>query len=67
MKKADLEKLEKMITAEVVKRRSLGEYSADAAGLIILAEAQMHLIRHILERTPDDPADIDFKPAKPKK
>lgn len=68
MKKADLEKLEKIVTAEVVKRRGLGEYSADATGIILFGEALMMLIRHVNERTPNDPKDIDFaKPAKGKR
>lgn len=58
MKRTDLEKLEKVVTAEIVKRRQLGEYSADAAGLLLIGEALMRLIQHVIDNTPDD------KPAK---
>lgn len=60
MKKADLEKLEATVMAEVVKRRQLGGYSVEAEGLLIFGEALMRLMQHTLENTPDD------KPAKKK-
>lgn len=54
MKKADLEKLEGIVLEELVKRRQLGGYNADAAGLILLTDAMRHLIRHIIDNAPDD-------------
>lgn len=50
MTKKDLIELEDRIMAEVVKRRQLGGYSADAEGLLLLAEAMLKIVGHLRER-----------------
>lgn len=52
MDRNDLDELEKQITKEVVKRRSLGGYSQEAEGLLILSEAMMLVVRHLKEKAP---------------
>jgi hypothetical protein len=52
MKKEDLELLEADVMEEVVKRRKLGGYSAEAAGLLFLAESLLKIVRHLNEAIP---------------
>lgn len=47
MTKKELINLEREVAEEVLKRRRLGGYSADAAGILLLAEALLGVIRHI--------------------
>lgn len=52
MKRDDFEELERRVMAEVVKRRQLGGYSADAAGILMLCETMLSLIMHFKEQMP---------------
>lgn len=71
MKRSDLQSLEKDVMKEVVKRRSLGGYSPDAEGILLLAETVMRLLQHIIDEFPPEhlPADSDgdWTPPAPKK
>ena len=53
MRRSDLETLEATIMKEVVKRRQLGGYSADAEGILTLAEAILRLLQHLIETYPE--------------
>ena len=55
MKRSDLLELEKTMMKEVVKRRQLGGYSADAEGILVICEALMRLLQHIV----DDMAPVE--------
>jgi hypothetical protein len=59
MKRSDLLELEKTMMKEVVKRRQLGGYSADAEGILVLCETLMRLLQHIV----DDMAPAEDPPA----
>ena len=52
MNRTDLEELEKKVMEEVVRRRKLGDYSQDAAGIRLLFEVALDVLRHLKERTP---------------
>jgi len=52
MKRTDLLQLEAQLMEEVVKRRRLGGYSADAAGILFLSEALYKISQHLLEIHP---------------
>lgn len=52
MKRADLYKLEEVLMAEVVKRRSLGGYSQDADGILLIAETVLRLVQHAIDAEP---------------
>lgn len=54
MRKSDLQSLEATIMKEVVKRRQLGGYSADAEGILILTETLFRVLQHIIETYPED-------------
>jgi hypothetical protein len=54
MTRADLIELEKTLMAEVVKRRSLGGYSAEAEGLMLHAEALLRIVQHLKDKAPRD-------------
>ena len=60
MKRTDLLELEKTMMKEVVKRRALGGYSADAEGILILSETLMRLLQHIIDDMP--PPELDPQP-----
>jgi hypothetical protein len=45
--KDQLLKLEQTVSAEVLKRRRLGGYSADAEGILIIGEAVLVILRYI--------------------
>jgi hypothetical protein len=49
MKRSDLLELEKTMMKEVVKRRALGGYSADAEGILTLCETLMRLLQYIID------------------
>jgi len=49
MKLEQIQQLEKEIMKEVVKRRGLGGYSAEAEGLLILTEAMYKVVQHLRE------------------
>jgi hypothetical protein len=49
MKRSDLLELEKTMMKEVVKRRALGGYSADAEGILILSETLMRLLQYVID------------------
>jgi hypothetical protein len=52
MRRGEIEEHEKTLMRMVVHRRQLGGYNADAADLLLLAEIQLKIIQHMLERTP---------------
>lgn len=52
MKRHDLVRLETDLMAETVKRRSLGGYSTEAAGILLLCETMMRVLQHLLEEMP---------------
>ena len=60
MKRTDLLELEKTMMKEVVKRRALGGYSADAEGILILSETLMRLLQHIIDDM--SPPELDPQP-----
>ncbi len=66
MKKADLEKLEAVLMEEVVKRRQLGGYSTEAAGLLLFGEALMRVVQHLIQEYPPEPyvGDLPIKKTK---
>lgn len=43
----EIETLEATVMEEVVKRRKLGGYSADAEGILLLAETVLKMIQHM--------------------
>lgn len=49
MKLDKLAELEKQVMAEVVRRRQLGGYSMEAEGILLLGEALLKLIGHIID------------------
>lgn len=53
MKRADLVALEGVLMKEVVKRRQLGGYSADAEGILTIAEASLRILQHLIETYPE--------------
>lgn len=63
MKRSDLMELEKGMMKEVVKRRSLGGYSQDADGILLIAETVMKILTHIID---DMAPPEEAKPAKKK-
>jgi hypothetical protein len=54
MKRSDLLELEKTMMKEVVKRRQLGGYSADAEGILILCETLMRLLQYTIDSNEPD-------------
>lgn len=52
MTRDDLEFHEKTIMEEVVKRRKLGGYSMEAAGILLLCESVLALIQHAKDQLP---------------
>ncbi len=50
MTREELIQLEKELMEEVVKRRKLGGYSVEAAGLALHAEALYKIVQYIRER-----------------
>jgi hypothetical protein len=59
MKRADLLELEKTIMKEVVKRRALGGYSAEAEGVLILCETLMRVLQHMVDEYPSIDENTD--------
>ncbi len=53
MKRSDLQVLEATMMKEVIRRRSLGGYSVDAEGILILCETLMRLLQHIVDDYPE--------------
>lgn len=49
MKRSDLLELEKTMMKEVVKRRALGGYSADAEGILVVCETLMRLLQYVID------------------
>lgn len=47
----ELDNLEKILMEEVVKRRKLGGYSMEAAGLLLLAESNLAIVQHLRTQT----------------
>jgi len=64
MNRTDLLELEKTMMKEVVKRRALGGYSADAEGILILSETLMRLLQHIIDDM--SPPELDSPKGKSK-
>lgn len=52
MTRDDFDRLEAGLMKEIVKRRSLGGYSADATTIQFLAEALYEISRHISAKVP---------------
>lgn len=52
MTREDIIELEKRVMEEVVKRRKLGGYSVEAAGVLMLSETVLALIQHLKETMP---------------
>ncbi len=61
MKRSDLLELEKTMMKEVVKRRALGGYSADAEGILTLCETLMRLLQHFVDEYPAERAAYQEK------
>tara|TARA_R110000868_G_scaffold138814_1_gene353265 strand:- start:39 stop:224 length:186 start_codon:yes stop_codon:yes gene_type:complete len=57
MKRSELEAMEKTLMAEVVRRRALGGYNADAPTLELLALSVYEMARHLRERAPKEKTD----------
>lgn len=53
MKLDDLETWEKKLMEEIVRRRSLGGYNADAPSIQLCAEALYEIVRHLKENAKD--------------
>jgi hypothetical protein len=53
MKRADLQALEGLMMKEVVKRRALGGYSAEAEGVLHLCETMLRVLQHMIETYPE--------------
>lgn len=58
MKRDDLVLLEHEIMKEVVRRRNLGGYSMEAEGILLLSEAMLKVVGHLIDEAPrnDKPA-----------
>lgn len=52
MTRDDLERLEATLMEEVVKRRKLGGYSMEAAGILLLAESTLAIVQHLKAAAP---------------
>lgn len=52
MKKAELADLEARVMEEVVSRRKLGGFDANAATILFLAEVMLEVVRHLKEQAP---------------
>ncbi len=61
MKRSDLLELEKTMMKEVVKRRQLGGYSADAEGILVVCETMMRLLQHLIDDYPAERAAYQEK------
>ncbi len=54
MKRDDLIEWENRIMEEVVKRRKLGGYSMEAEGLLLMGEAMLKILGHLIDHAPKD-------------
>ena len=52
MNRDDMAELEAKVMEEVVKRRKLGGYSVEAAGVLMLAEATLAIVQHLKASMP---------------
>ncbi len=52
MTRDELERTEKILIDEVVKRRKLGGYSMEAEGILLLAESILAIIQHLKDENP---------------
>lgn len=52
MTRDDMIELEKRVMEEVVKRRKLGGYSVEAAGVLMLSETVLALVQHLKDQMP---------------
>ncbi len=52
MNREDLTELEARLMEEVVKRRKLGGYSMEAAGILMLAESNLAIVQHLKAEMP---------------
>jgi len=52
MNREDLGDLEARLMEEVVKRRKLGGYSVEAAGVLMLAESTLAIVQHLKDGMP---------------
>ena len=52
MNREQIERIKDDLMEEVVKRRKLGGYSQEASGILMIAEAVLHLTQHELDKMP---------------
>ena len=52
MTRDELERTEKILIDEVVRRRKLGGYSTDAEGILLLAESILAIVQHLRDSLP---------------
>lgn len=52
MTRADFDELEKTVMKELVTRRQLGGYNAEAGVILIILESQLRVIQHIRDKLP---------------
>ena len=59
MTREDLEEIEKLMMALVVKRRALGGFDVNANDIQFLAEVNLKLIQHLKDRAKRAPKELD--------
>ena len=52
MTRKDLIKLQEYLSNEVVRRRGLGGYSAEAEGILLALECNLKVVSHLIEQFP---------------
>lgn len=52
MDRDDMAELEARLMEEVVKRRKLGGYSVEAAGVLMLSESMLAIVQHLKDAMP---------------
>lgn len=62
----DIERLEAAMMQEVVRRRQLGGYSADADAILLIAETVLRMLQHMRDfamiREAENTAKVDGQP-----
>ena len=54
MKITQLAELEKQLMEEVVRRRKLGGYSMEAEGILLMGEALLKIVGHLIDEYPQN-------------
>ena len=54
MKITQLAELEKQLMEEVVRRRKLGGYSMEAEGILLMGEAMLKIVGHLIDEYPQN-------------